>query len=163
MKSHQTGGGGTTRPFEHIVKIAGLSDLEDILRIVQVSFESPWDEQMLRGTIISASYDVRVLRLADGRTIGLYIAHAVNSEWNLDIVAVDTPERGKGWGTLLLHNWIGSARRRRVRLLALQVNAKNTRAIALYDSLGLKKTGLIDDYYPNGDSAWEMKCRLPDF
>ena len=139
------------------VKLATLLDVEHMTRIVQETFETPWSLQMLRATVLNHAYEARVIRKPAGGLVGFFVAHTVRNNSNLDIVAVDAPLRGKGVGTHLLQTWIQAARQRNLRGLTLQVNTHNARAMALYQELAFRPTRLLRDYYPNGDSAYEMR------
>jgi len=142
------------------VKLATLLDVEHMDRLVQETFETPWSMHMLRATVLNHAYDVRVIRKPAGGLVGFFVAHTVRSNSNLDIVAVEEPLRGNGIGTHLLETWIHTARQRSLRGLTLQVNTGNVRAIALYQGLDFRPTRLLRDYYPNGDSAYEMRRRV---
>ncbi|MBI3991931.1 MAG: GNAT family N-acetyltransferase [Candidatus Lambdaproteobacteria bacterium] len=139
------------------VKLATLLDVAHMTRIVQETFETPWSMQMLRATVLNHAYDARVIRKPAGGLVGFFISHTVQTDSNLDIVAVEAALRCKGIGTHLLETWIQSARLRNLHGLTLQVNTHNVRAKALYEGLAFRTARLLHDYYPNGDDAYEMR------
>ena len=143
-----------------MARMATLGDVPHIARIAQDAFETPWSLPMLRAAILNFSYDVRVLRDAADGVLGFFVAHTVLSESNLDILAVDGPVRGNGYGTHLLNTWIDLSREKKLRGLVLQVNTKNAGAIKLYIATRFRKTRRIEGYYPNKDDAFEMKRSL---
>jgi ribosomal protein S18 acetylase RimI-like enzyme len=47
-----------------------------------------------------------------------------------------------------------------VRELVLEVKDGNTGAIRLYEELGFRRVGLVENYYTDGSSAVKMQLRI---
>ena len=68
--------------------------------------------------------------------------------------------RGQGTGTALIEAVETAARRRRCRVLRLEVRCDNQRAIALYERLGYRRLGLQAHYYEDGADGWRYEKAL---
>ncbi|MDH4249507.1 MAG: GNAT family N-acetyltransferase [Deltaproteobacteria bacterium] len=143
------------------VEPAQLADVEVMDRLEQEAFNTPWSRELLRGAIVNAEYIVRVLRLPGEGLLGFYIAHGVEERCNLDNLVVDLAFRNRGYGSLLIRDWIEQAERRGLARLTLQVNTANRDAQRLYEGLGFRATRLLVSYYPNGEDAYLMVREAP--
>ncbi|HEX9843782.1 MAG TPA: GNAT family N-acetyltransferase [bacterium] len=142
---------------EFAIDAATLADVDGIDRIEREAFKTPWSRDLLRAAILNEAYRVRTLRTGGEGLLGFYIAHAMRGRSNLDNLAVDRILRSRGWGSLLLDDWMGDARAQGLDSLSLQVNTANIRAQKLYEHFHFKTTKLLVAYYPNGDDAYQME------
>jgi ribosomal-protein-alanine N-acetyltransferase len=142
---------------EFTIDAASPADVEGIDRIEREAFNTPWSRELLRAAILNEAYRVRTLCSEDEGLLGFYIAHALRGRSNLDNLAVDRGGRGRGWGSLLIGDWIAAARGQRLDLLTLQVNTANVRAQKLYERFQFRTCKLLVAYYPNGDDAYQME------
>ena len=139
---------------------ASVDDLDIIDRIEQAAFNTPWSRDLLRAAIVNDAYRVRALRTEHDGLVGFYIAHPLRERTNLDNLAVDAHARSHGWGSVLIDDWIGHARRQRLGQLTLQVNTANLRAQKLYERFQFRAARLLVSYYPNGEDAYQMERSL---
>ena len=142
------------------VVLGTVLDIPALECIVRDSFENPWSTRLLLGAVRNEQYDVHVIRNDAGTALAVTIAHMVSSDSNLDMLAVSPPQRGHGIGRYLTKCWIERSRERGLTRLTLQVNSGNREAQRLYASLGFSTAGMLSDYYPNGDAAFDMHLRL---
>ena len=145
---------------DYWISPASLDDLDEIDRIEQDAFNTPWSRELMRAAIVNDSYRVRVMRTQAEGLLGFYIAHPLRDRSNLDNLAVDRGARCQGWGSLLIDDWIDHARTLRLRMLSLQVNTANTRAQKLYERYQFRSAKLLVSYYPNGEDAFQMERLL---
>lgn len=143
------------------ISSATQADVEEIDRIEREAFSNPWRSDLIRGALLNARYEVRVLRIPPDPVVGFYIAHTIRELSNLDNLAVDGQARGRGLGGKLILDWIGRAQRRRMAMLSLQVNTGNREAQKLYQDFDFQVTRLLVGYYPNGEDAYQMETTLP--
>jgi len=68
-------------------------------------------------------------------------------------IAVARPGRGRALGRTLLRAAEAAARQRGAAVIRLEVRSRNRHAIALYEGLGYRKFGRIEDYYADGAAA----------
>jgi ribosomal-protein-alanine N-acetyltransferase len=145
---------------EPVVSHALVADVGEIDRIEQAAFSTPWSRDLIRSAILNRRYLVRILRDAESRVTGFYIAHTVDGRSNLDNLAVEVGARRQGWGRCLVTDWILQVRRQSLSSLTLQVNTGNWAAQRLYRQFRFKPTRLLVGYYPNGEDAYQMEMPL---
>ncbi|MDH4224864.1 MAG: GNAT family N-acetyltransferase [Deltaproteobacteria bacterium] len=139
-------------------------DFSVINRIQRQAFLTPWTDELVQAVLRHSRFTVRVLALAENgarHISGFYIGHPVGRGYNLDSLAVDTPFRGRGFGKLLLEDWLATARSQGHPLATLQVNSRNHAAQTLYRRYGFKAKRILPRYYNNGDDAYEFELETP--
>ncbi len=142
------------------VELGTTEDIPALECIVRDSFEHPWSTRLLLGAVRNRHYDVHVIRGLTQDAVAVTITHTVLSNSNLDMLAVATAERGQGMGRYLTECWIERSRERGLAQLTLQVNYRNREARGLYESMGFHLERLLAEYYPNGDTAFDMRLRI---
>ncbi|MGH7278103.1 MAG: GNAT family N-acetyltransferase, partial [Candidatus Rokuibacteriota bacterium] len=76
-------------------------------------------------------------------------------------IAVDPARRRHGFGRTLLQGVIEDARRRGLRVVALEVRPSNSEARGLYESFGFQVVGRRRGYYyDTGEDALVMEATL---
>ncbi|EEP92756.1 Ribosomal-protein-alanine acetyltransferase [Yersinia kristensenii ATCC 33638] len=82
---------------------------------------------------------------------GFAITQIVLDEATLFNIAIDPQYQRQGCGRLLLEHVIAQLETRNIVTLWLEVRASNSRAIALYESLGFNEVSVRRNYYPSAD------------
>lgn len=72
-------------------------------------------------------------------------------------VAVDPAARGRGLGRALVEEALRVAEDRERLFLRLEVRTDNGEAIRLYERLGFRRLGRVDDYYEDGGAAYRYE------
>lgn len=100
---------------------------------------------------------------ADGQLRGFSVGKLVAGVCELESIAVDSEARGRGIGRALFEEAIGWAQKNGAIRIELEVRASNTRAIKLYESVGLHGEGLRSAYFhsPNEDALLMGKGLSP--
>ncbi|MDR0990116.1 MAG: GNAT family N-acetyltransferase [Propionibacteriaceae bacterium] len=153
------------------LRLATGSDWADIVALEMASFDhGRWSEQLWREEIAAADSDRgRLVSLIEQVTAstpidsqsGPLVAVATWS-W-LDEVAdlrrlsVHPDHRRAGLATRLLENGCQQASQAGVQRVLLEVSARNTAAISLYQRVGFTTIAVRPDYYGLGDDAWVME------
>ena len=101
-----------------------------------------------------------VIALAGAELIGLgywrrYRRPTHRPHADLEKIAVDAPAQGDGVGRGLMTALIEAARVVCVEVLTLDLRADNTRAIALYESLGFRRYGALERFVAVGDRRYD--------
>jgi ribosomal-protein-alanine N-acetyltransferase len=91
--------------------------------------------------------------------LGFLIAHRIDTEWELENLAVALTARRQGVGAHLLDELIADTRAERGSAIILEVRESNHAARALYRKLGFVETGLRKSYYKDPPEAATL-CRL---
>jgi ribosomal-protein-alanine N-acetyltransferase len=75
-------------------------------------------------------------------------------------VAVLEPHRRKGVGRILVEEALQAMRRRGCTEAYLEVRVSNAGATALYDRLGFQQSARLENYYRDGEAAYQMSYPL---
>jgi ribosomal-protein-alanine N-acetyltransferase len=136
-------------------------DLDEVVAIERASFTMPWS----RGAFLYEIEQNKVARClvvrADGRLVGYLCLWEVADELHITNIAVHPQARRRGIGRQMLAEVLADARRRGLRLVALEVRPSNAEARALYDSFGFRVVGRRRGYYyDTGEDALVMEAVL---
>ena len=137
------------------------ADLDAVLAIERASFSMPWS----RGAFLYEMQQNRVARCLvmrdDGRVVGYLCLWEVADEVHIMNVAVQPDARRLGIARTLLAGVIEDARRRRLRIVVLEVRPSNAGALGLYASFGFRVVGRRQGYYyDSGEDALVMEVGL---
>ena len=96
----------------------------------------------------------------DGRLLGLgywrrYDRPTHRPHADVEKVAVDPDHQGRGLGRRLMTELVAAARDAHIEVLTLDQRGDNTRAAALYESLGFRLYGRLERFVAVGDQRWD--------
>jgi [ribosomal protein S18]-alanine N-acetyltransferase len=91
--------------------------------------------------------------------LGFLVAHRIDSEWELENIAVAIAVRRQGLGARLLNEFTARALAEGAVAIFLEVRESNQSARALYRKAGFLETGLRRGYYANPPED-AILCRL---
>ncbi len=134
---------------EVLIVRATAGDLEDILRLEQVSFSAPWTRKMILAELEGNPFaSFWVARKGPDGEIQAYICYwVVFEELHLMNLAVSPPCRRKGVARALVHHALEDGQRRGARRAILEVRASNTAALSMYRGLGFHQVAVRAGYY----------------
>jgi ribosomal-protein-alanine N-acetyltransferase len=124
-----------------------VAELPAVASIEAAAYDFPWT----RGNFIdslAAGYLARVLRDADERVVGYFIAMKGVDEMHLLNLTVAPAEQGRGHARLMLDELAAACAQMHARQLWLEVRESNTRARTLYTRYGFRHIGVRRGYYP---------------
>ena len=138
-----------------------MGDVEQVLDIERVSFPTPW-------TRAAFCYEIEQNKVArctvmrdGGVVVGYLCLWEIGREIHVTNLAVHPEWRRRGVGRRLLVAALAGGITRGVTLAFLEVRPTNTRALALYESLGFHVIGRRSGYYfDTGEDALVMEARL---
>ena len=136
-------------------------DLDQVLPIERASFPTPW-------TRAAFLYEIQQNKVAHCTTlrarsgvVGYLCFWEIGHEIHITNLAVHPEWRRRGVARRLLATALAEGVSRGVVLAFLEVRPTNTRALALYDSLGFQVIGRRNGYYfDTGEDALVMEARL---
>ena len=136
-------------------------DLDEVLEIERASFTMPWS----RGAFLYEMERNRVARCwvtREGRSVVGYLClWEIVDEVHITNAAVRPSPRRLGVGRARLAGVVADARRRAVRVVALEVRPSNFEARMLYESFGFRVVGRRRGYYwDTGEDALVMETDL---
>jgi len=120
-------------------------DLDDVVPMEVQAHAYPWTPGIFSDSLVSG-YNCWVLE-EKGNVVAYGIVQIVVGEAHLLNITVDPKRQGLGLGRQLLTELIAIARPK-AETMFLEVRPSNTRAIALYNSVGFNEIGLRKNYYP---------------
>ena len=130
-----------------IIRRATLDDLQDIVRIENASFSSPWNEQSLRDEIVGESGNLFCVAELDGEVVGYMGTWMFANEAHICTIAVDPAARRRGLGEIMVLVSLQAAREQDVKYAVLEYRVSNTGARDLYLKLGFQDIYRRRGYY----------------
>lgn len=143
---------------------AGLSDLDELLRLEQECFEA-WrrdSRRMIRESLRNSRHEVWVLPDVDvpGRVAASLVLRWLPGCLRVYSLATDPSHQGSGIGHRLMAFAKLRAEQAGVRQIRLEADAQRTDLLAWYERQGYARTLLLHDFYEPGRDAWRMIARL---
>jgi [ribosomal protein S18]-alanine N-acetyltransferase len=136
------------------------SDLEDILRIEEVSFATPWTRNMFMDELANVFSRTIVFKQA-GVLVGYMCFWTVLDEAHLLNIAVSPELRGRGLGHKMMTYLEETSRGRGLEKIILEVARRNAPARRLYKKFGFHSIGFRRMYYTaEKDDALVMQKRI---
>ena len=128
--------------------------IEDFLFAVDASFPVPLSEKHNLGEFAEKLCDKATMcsAIEDGNIVALLAGYTDNVENNLgyiSIVATLPQAQGKGYGTSLIREFLGIARRKGLHAVHLYAVRENIPAMRIYKKLGFEDYILDDEPRPN--------------
>ena len=143
------------------------ADRGDVLIIEDLSFSTPWSEEMFKSGLsldFSHSFAAKLDLNGTGDVLVGYICFWLFSgEGHLLNIAVKPEYRRMGLGAYLIRFFIDFCRAKKVKTLTLDVRSSNHPAIGMYRKMGFRKEGMRLRYYAdNGEDALIMGLKLKE-
>ena len=145
-------------------------DLDEVIRIEEVSFSSPWSRGMflteLRdnpfSTLLIAKLDFTAGRDEHSELVGYCCFWVIFNEVHIMNLAVHPDWKRKGFGTRLVEETLSVSRDQGVKKIHLEVRQSNDQARRLYEKFGFKVIAVRPNYYnhPREDAVL-MAVDLP--
>ena len=140
------------------IRNAEERDLPQIAGLEKQNFSLPWDEDMLR-TQLGEQY-IFLTAEENGQVLGYVGVQCVLDEGYMSNLAVESAQRRRGIGSLLLAELRREAQRRGLSFITLEVRPSNSPAIALYQKHGYREEGRRRNYYEKPrEDALILTCR----
>ena len=124
-----------------------LGDLDEIERIEQASYPTPWSRSMFASELAKPS-SLSLGAVDDaGTLVGYLVLSRYVDAWHVMNVAVAPERRREGIASALLRQLLDQTRGDAKRGYTLEVRVSNTGAIKLYERLGFRPRGVRRGYY----------------
>jgi [ribosomal protein S18]-alanine N-acetyltransferase len=127
---------------------------EDVPAIHAIAEQNPMSAHWPESEYLQVLENIaarRVLLVAEtaGEVVGFVVSRMVDSEWELENIAVSLGRQRKGIGQVLMHVLIDVARHNDAEIIFLEVRESNSHARVLYERCGFQQTGTRSAYYSN--------------
>lgn len=146
-------------PFnsQHFTDIV-IADVEKLMPIELACHSHPWSEKTFSsciggryfGQFLSATVsELTTTPLTVKDIIGFYVGEYILGEATLMDICVMPTEQGKGYGKVLLNQFLAQAKQLGANKVFLEVRAKNIAAQMLYMNAGFIEIDRRTGYYPS--------------
>lgn len=131
------------------------SDVSNLMEIEQACHSHPWSEKTFSSCVggryfgEQLSLNQQVPDIQNLNAIGFYIGEYVVGEATLMDICVSPTEQGKGFGKVLLNQFLAQAKKLGATKVFLEVRAKNISAQMLYMNAGFIEIDRRTGYYPS--------------
>lgn len=129
-----------------IIRNAGLSDGEALLRIERECFSLPWSEDTLQ-EMLSSRFETVWIAFCGEEAAGFLDFREIAGEGELMRIAVRPAYRDRKLGGELMDRMLSEATKRGTKKILLEVRRGNAPAIALYTGRGFHEEAVRKDYY----------------
>ena len=134
-----------------------VSDVKILMPIEEDCHSHPWTEKTFTSCIGGRYFGEKIAvqqqeststKLLEN-TFGFYIGEYVVGEATLMDICVTPSEQGKGYGKILLNQFLVQAKKQGATKIFLEVRAKNIAAQMLYMNAGFIEINRRTGYYPS--------------
>lgn len=136
----------------HFTEIA-RTDVDKLMPIELACHSHPWSEKTfsscIGGRYFGEFFQVTAKDLSAEHALGFYIGEYVIGEATLMDICVMPTEQGKGYGKILLNQFLAQAKKLGTTKVFLEVRAKNIAAQMLYMNAGFIEIDRRTGYYPS--------------
>ncbi len=132
------------------------ADLPAVASIHREDFARPWSEEEFGGLLCQDTvfgFAAREVGHGSEGPVGFVLARLAAGEAEILTVAVARSHRRLGLGWQLMDAVLRELHARRADALFLEVDEKNTPAIALYRRFGFRQVGRRPNYYSSNDGS----------
>lgn len=135
------------------------ADLARVLEIEAKNYAFPWSEEIFKDCFSVLSYSCWVCEDTEKNVVAYAVLSVAVGEAHILNISVDPATQGLGVGRKMMEHLIECARKN-AQTLFLEVRPSNTRAQALYESLGFNEIGIRKNYYPAENNTREDAIML---
>jgi len=134
-------------------------DVPAVVELERAAFSNPWTAEVFEREL-GLPFSKIVLARAGEEVVG-YVCHWISEDAvEVQNVAVHPTWRRRSIGRRLVAIALEDGRRAGAARALLEVRRHNYGAIALYEGLGFRETGLRPQYYDDGEDALLMELRF---
>ena len=143
-----------------IVRRFRAEDLPFVIRLVESVFKERYEVSMYENLFQSWPEGFHVVE-TDGRVVAFILGMiSAPRTARVLLLGVEPPYWGQGLGSQLMWTFMKAALALPADTVTLELRVSNQRALAFYYRLGFTVTGMIPNYYKDGESAHVMQRAL---
>ncbi len=152
---------------EVLFRLMRLEDLDEVMRIEKLSFQSPWSKFYFlhelnlnpNSFLITMIYKDKKKNLE--RIMGYTDIWIEKNLFHIANIAIDPNFRNKGFGSLFMKFIFDFANSLHIKKISLEVRVSNFPAIRLYKKFKFKIMKVLQEYYvDNGEDAYLMEAEV---
>jgi ribosomal-protein-alanine N-acetyltransferase len=138
-------------PLKLRIEAMRLEDLDEVQRIEQASFSTPWPSNAYQSELQTNRLASYLVARIDDRVVGYGGMWLMVDEAHITTFAVHPAWRRQRIGERLLLAFLDLARDRHAREATLEVRLSNLAARRLYEKYGFRPVGLRPRYYSDNN------------
>jgi ribosomal-protein-alanine N-acetyltransferase len=138
-------------PVKLTIEPMRLEDLDEVQRIEQASFTTPWPQNAYRSELMTNRLASYLVGRIDDRIVAYGGMWLMVDEAHITTFAVHPAWRRRKIGERLLLAFLDLARDRHAREATLEVRLSNLAARRLYEKYGFRPVGLRPRYYSDNN------------
>ncbi|HEY7969333.1 MAG TPA: ribosomal protein S18-alanine N-acetyltransferase [Candidatus Limnocylindrales bacterium] len=138
-------------PLKVIIEPMRLEDVEEVQRIEEASFSTPWPPNAYRSELMTNKLAAYLVIRAEGRIVAYGGMWLMVDEAHITTFAVHPAWRRQKLGERLLLAFMDLAKDRHAREATLEVRLSNVAARRLYEKYGFRPVGLRPRYYSDNN------------
>jgi [ribosomal protein S18]-alanine N-acetyltransferase len=138
-------------PLRVSIEAMRLEDLDEVQRIEEASFTTPWPPNAYRSELLTNRLASYLVARADARIVAYGGMWLMVDEAHITTFAVHPAWRRQRIGERLLLAFLDLARDRHAREATLEVRLSNLAARRLYEKYGFRPVGLRPRYYSDNN------------
>lgn len=123
-----------------------LIESRDLTQLVPVLRDAEEGDDRIIQTI-EAPHSAAYLIQSEGKTVGAAVMHWHPDESEIIYIAMDTSQRGQGYGKTAIRALIDEARHRQVKAVCVGTSNANWPNIAFYQKCGFRMHSVRKDYF----------------
>jgi len=138
-------------PLKVVISAMRLEDLEEVQRIEEASFTTPWPPNAYRSELLTNRLASYLVARVDDRIVAYGGMWLMVDEAHITTFAVHPAWRRQRLGEQLLLAFLDLARDRHAREATLEVRLSNLAARRLYEKYGFRPVGVRPRYYSDNN------------
>jgi [ribosomal protein S18]-alanine N-acetyltransferase len=157
--SHLDPGTGLT------IRVMTEGDLDRVVAIASALATAPQWSRSAYEDAVAAGNGLRIALVAEyaGRVIGFLVTRVLDSQAEIESVAVESEAQGFGFGSSLLLATLQELRLAEVAEVELEMRASNRMAWRIYERAGFREMGRRREYYRDPvEDAVLLRLKLVD-
>ncbi|MBE8189656.1 MAG: ribosomal protein S18-alanine N-acetyltransferase [Candidatus Thioglobus sp.] len=143
-------------PINISFKTFTQSDIQSVLAIENLSFESPWSEKKFIDSLKNEQVLANLI-LQNKQILGYGIVQFCSDSADLLNICIHPKQQNLGLGKALFSYMQKGLQRIGVNDIFLEVRQSNQAAEGFYQALGFEQINLRKNYYTNGEDAKIMR------
>jgi ribosomal-protein-alanine N-acetyltransferase len=138
-------------PVKVVIGVMRLEDLDEVQRIEEASFTTPWPPNAYRSELLTNRLASYLVARVDDRIVAYGGMWLMVDEAHITTFAVHPAWRRQRLGERLLLAFLDLARDRHAREATLEVRLSNVAARRLYEKYGFRPVGIRPRYYSDNN------------
>lgn len=131
------------------------SDLKEIHDIEKRCYANPWKYHSMENEL-KLPFAFHYKFIINSKIAGYSFCSIFLDNLQINNFCIDQKYQNKGNGYAFLKSLIEEARNKGVKIITLEVDTKNLKALNLYEKFGFQKDRTIKNFYSNGNNALRM-------